>query len=342
MFKIVIDAGHGEKDNKGVYPEYREGTQMWKLSQKIIAILQDYDCEVITTRPKITDNPLPEERGKMAKGADLFLSLHSNTPSSKDKGKPSYEKATGTISFYSVKRPNDKPFAQRLAKLVADKMGIYSRGAEAKAKSNGDDWYAVIRNSIAVGCKHSFIIEHGFHSNKHDCAWLLNDKNLETLAVAESELITTYYDIKKPYVPPKEKIEKGDLVHIKDGAVYWNGKTIPKSVLARNYWVVSVNHATGRTLLGKSEDESFNLNSAVDVKYLWKVEPTDRSAATYPALPNYGDTSFETALNLIGISATFSNRNKIAKANGIKLYLGTKSQNARLLALLKEGILLKP
>lgn len=341
MFRIVIDAGHGEKDNKGVYPEYREGTQMWKLSQKIIAKLADYSCEVITTRPKITDNPLPEERGKMAKDADLFLSLHSNTPSSKDKGKPSYEKATGTISFYSVKRPNDKPFAERLAKLVADKMGIYSRGAQAKAKNNGDDWYAVIRNSIAVGCKHSFIIEHGFHSNKHDCAWLLDDKNLEKLAEAESELITTYYDIPKQYVPPKDKIEKGDLVHIIDNAVYWNGKKIPKSVLARNYWVVSVNHDIGRAVLGKSEDGSFNLNSAVAEKYLRKVEPTT-SAATFPAPKDYNGTSLETALNLIGISATYTNRLKIAKANGVSLYLGTKSQNARLLALLKEGELLKP
>lgn len=341
MFRIVIDAGHGEKDNKGVYPEYREGAQMWKLSQKIIAKLADYSCEVITTRPKITDNPLPEERGKMAKGADLFLSLHSNTPSSKDKGKPSYEKATGTISFYSVKRPNDKPFAERLAKLVADKMGIYSRGAQAKAKNNGDDWYAVIRNSIAVGCKHSFIIEHGFHSNRHDCAWLLDDKNLEKLAEAESELITTYYDIPKKYVPPKDKIEKGDLVHIIDDAVYWNDKKIPKSVLARNYWVVSVNHDIGRAVLGKSEDGSFNLNSAVAEKYLRKVEPTT-AAATFPALKDYNGTSLETALNLIGISATFSNRYKIAKANGESLYLGTKSQNARLLALLKEGELLKP
>lgn len=345
MFKIVIDPGHGEKDNKGVYTEYREGTQMWKLAQKILAKLADYECEYITTRPKITDNPLPEERGKMAKDADLFLSLHSNTPSSKDKGKPSYEKATGTISFYSVKRPNDKPFATDLAKGVADVMGIYSRGAQAKAKNNGDDWYAVIRNSIAVGCKHSFIIEHGFHSNKHDCAWLLDDKNLEKLAEAESELITTYYDIPKQYVPPKDKIEKGDLVHIEDGAVYWNGKTIPKSVLARNYYVTSINHTTGRAVLGKSEDGKFNLNSAVNEKYLKKVKSgktAQSSAATFPAVSGYEGSSITTALNLIGVSATYTYRLKIAQANGIKLYIGTAAQNAKLLDLLKQGELLKP
>lgn len=341
MFKIVIDPGHGKNENKGVYPEYREGTQMWKLAQKIIAHLQGYECEVITTRPNIDDNPLPEERGKMAKDADLFLSLHSNTPSSSDKGKPSYEKATGTISFYSVKRPLDKTFAVRLAKLVADKMGIYSRGAQAKAKKNGEDWYSVIRNSIAVGCKHSFIIEHGFHSNKHDCSWLLNDKNLEILAEAESELITTYYNIKK-IIPPKEEIEIGDLVRISDGAVYWNGAKVPKKYLEYDWYVIAMNHDTGRAVLGKSADGSKTLNSAIDEKYLTKVGADIPSTAErYPAAL-YNGSSIVAALKLIGADSSFSYRRKIAKANGINLYLGTSAQNKKLLDLLKKGELVKP
>lgn len=345
MFKIVIDPGHGEKDNKGVYPEYREGTQMWKLAQKILAKLADYECEYITTRPKITDNPLPEERGKMAKGADLFLSLHSNTPGSDSQGTPAYEKCTGAISFYSIKRPLDKVFAEKLVKGVADLMEIYSRGAKTKTKKNGEDWYAVIRNSIAVGCEHSFIIEHGFHTNRHDCAWLLEDKNLEKLAEFEVGLIASYYALKRKETPPTETIEKGDLVHIEDGAVYWNGKAIPKSVLTRNYYVTSINHTTGRAVLGKSEDGKFNLNSAVDEKYLKKIKSgktTQSSAATFPALSGYEGSSITTALNLIGISSTYSNRLKIAKANGIKLYIGTAAQNAKLLDLLKQGELLKP
>ena len=341
MFKIVIDAGHGKNENKGVYPEYREGTQMWKLSQKIISKLQGYDCEVITTRPSIDDNPLPEERGKMAKDADLFLSLHSNTPSSDDKGKPSYEKTTGTISFYSVKRPLDKTFAVRLAKLVADKMGIYSRGADDKTKKNGEDWYSVIRNSIAVGCKHSFIIEHGFHSNKHDCAWLLDEKNLEILAEAESELITTYYNIKK-VLPPKEEIEIGDLVRISDGAVYWNGKSVPSRFTKYDWYVIAINHDLGRAVLGKSADGKHALNSAIDEKYLTKVGVDNPSTAeTYPA-PLYNGNSIVAALKLIGVDSSFSYRREIAKANGINLYLGTSAQNKKLLDLLKKGELVKP
>lgn len=343
--KILIDPGHGKKDNKGVYTEYREGTQMWNLAQKIIARLGEYDCEVSCTRPSIDDNPLPDERGKMAKGYDIFLSLHSNTPGSEDKGKPSYEKTTGTIAFYSVVRPKDKEFATKLAKLVADIMGTYSRGADDKAKKNGEDWYAVIRNAIAVGCDHPFIIEHGFHTNKHDCAFLLEDKNLEKLAVGEVELLTSYYHIAKKILPPKDGIEKGDIVRIRDGAFYWNGAKIPKSILKREWVVVSVNDITGRVLLGKTPDGKHSLNSAMGIEYLVKVGETEDvkpSAATFPKPLGYDGSSIVSALNRIGAESSFSYRAKIAKANGIKLYLGTAKQNKQLLDLLEEGELIKP
>lgn len=49
------------------------------------------------------------------------------------------------------------------------------------------------------------------------------------------------------------------------------------------------------------------------------------------------------ALKSLKIDYSFSSRKKIAKANGIKLlYLGTSSQNIKLLSLLKQGKLIKP
>lgn len=48
------------------------------------------------------------------------------------------------------------------------------------------------------------------------------------------------------------------------------------------------------------------------------------------------------ALKSIGVNSAFSYRKQIAKANGIKSYLGTPSQNTKLLNLLKDGELLKP
>jgi hypothetical protein len=48
------------------------------------------------------------------------------------------------------------------------------------------------------------------------------------------------------------------------------------------------------------------------------------------------------ALNSLKIGSSFANRKKIAKANNIKLYIGTAAQNTRLLNLLKKGKLIKP
>lgn len=53
-------------------------------------------------------------------------------------------------------------------------------------------------------------------------------------------------------------------------------------------------------------------------------------------------TSLVDALKDVGVSSTFANRKKIAKANKIKLYAGTSKQNTKLLNLLKNGKLIKP
>ena len=52
-------------------------------------------------------------------------------------------------------------------------------------------------------------------------------------------------------------------------------------------------------------------------------------------------TSLVEALNSIKVDSSFGNRRKIAKANGIKVYLGTAKQNTTLLNLLKQGKLKK-
>lgn len=48
------------------------------------------------------------------------------------------------------------------------------------------------------------------------------------------------------------------------------------------------------------------------------------------------------ALKSIGENSSFTYRAKIAKANNIKLYVGTASQNSNMLNLLKQGKLIKP
>ena len=68
---------------------------------------------------------------------------------------------------------------------------------------------------------------------------------------------------------------------------------------------------------------------------------TSSSSASYYKKCASNHTSIVNALNSIGVNSSFSNRSKIAKANGIKVYVGTASQNIKLLNLLKQGKLKK-
>lgn len=68
---------------------------------------------------------------------------------------------------------------------------------------------------------------------------------------------------------------------------------------------------------------------------------TALKAAYFPKC-TYKGYSIVDALKSIKAQSSFTYRSKIAKANGIKAYLGTASQNSKLLFLLKEGKLIKP
>ncbi len=69
---------------------------------------------------------------------------------------------------------------------------------------------------------------------------------------------------------------------------------------------------------------------------------TSTTASKYFKKYTGTSVSIVTALNSIGATSTFSYRKKIAKANSVKLYVGTAKQNTTLLSLLKKGKLIKP
>lgn len=74
-----------------------------------------------------------------------------------------------------------------------------------------------------------------------------------------------------------------------------------------------------------------------------KPKPT-ATTSNVKYFPKYnGSTvSIVSALNSLKITSTYSYRTKIAKANKINLYVGTASQNTKMLNLLKQGKLIKP
>ncbi|MDO4793571.1 MAG: N-acetylmuramoyl-L-alanine amidase, partial [Filifactor alocis] len=103
--KIVIDPGHGGKDSGAVKNGYREKDLNLDISMYLIADLQAYGYEVITTR---TDDSYPtlDERAILANNvdADLFISVHNNSAEKKTEIK-------GIETYYSPGAQDSKKFA---------------------------------------------------------------------------------------------------------------------------------------------------------------------------------------------------------------------------------------
>lgn len=207
--KITLDPGHGQYGNKSPNnSKYIEGTQMWHLANKLKVALEKYGFEVVTTRPKITDNPSLSARGSAAgkNGSSMFLSLHSNAPGANADG--TYSKSvTGSVVYYSMTRSENKALADKLGNKVSQLMGHYYRGSKTREYPNkpGVDYYGVIRAAAQSGCKCAMLIEHGFHTNIADSNYLLVDENLQKIAEAEAAIIAEYFGQTKTENAPQEK-----------------------------------------------------------------------------------------------------------------------------------------
>ncbi len=209
--KIIIDPGHYENYNRSnVVPSYYEGTRMWKLAQYLIAALKSYGIPVSCTKKTINDYPkgvkngvvydAVEKRGAMAEGHDLMISLHSNAVKT--------ESVDRAVIIYPASGA-EKKLATKLGETVKSVMGVssyqlYTRKIDA-GELKGQDYYGVIRASVAVGTP-CIIIEHGFHTNKAVANWLMSNANLQKLAEAEAKAIADYYGVKKPTATTSDTI----------------------------------------------------------------------------------------------------------------------------------------
>lgn len=195
MATIVIDPGHYGGYNPGVCPGYYEGNTMLKLARYLGADLTAMGANVKYTRTTDYQNPSLTQRGQLAAGADLFISLHSDASDNPN--------TRGVAVFYSVQRPATEPFAAEIGRAVANVMGNSFNGTYARMSGTtpGVDYLGVLRSAVSVGAKNAFLVEHGYHSNYQDCLFLSNDANLRRIAAAEAEVIGRHFGlIKAPAV----------------------------------------------------------------------------------------------------------------------------------------------
>ncbi len=195
---IVLDPGHGRYGNPHTTREgFYEGTQNFILAEFLRDELVARGFEVLMTRNDVNEDPELVDRGELAgkSGALMFLSLHSNAPAN-DLPHDRYVATRGVETYYSVSDLEaNAVIARALNDAVLSVMDTEDRGI--KIRRSGEDpnvdYYRVIRSSVASGCRRAFLIEHGFHTNPEDSAYLQSSEQLAKIAAAEAAVIDEYF-----------------------------------------------------------------------------------------------------------------------------------------------------
>lgn len=205
--KIMLDAGHYGKYNRSpAVPAYYESDFTFKFVNMLKAALGAYGFTVGTTRKDQAKDLGLTNRGKAAKGYNLFISIHSNAVGSGVNNSVDYPVAITMVNDDKVSIDEEsKAVGEILAQVVASVMGTsqaartYTKLSTNDRDGNGikdDEYYGVLHGAKLVGVP-GIILEHSFHTNAKAAAWLLVEGNLQAMAAAEAAALANYYGMKK-------------------------------------------------------------------------------------------------------------------------------------------------
>ena len=272
MIKVMLDPGHGAgaKHNRGGVL-FNEGDNNFRFStylKKAMEATGNYKVDM--TRKKISDDPSLASRGKMGKGHDLFLSIHTNAAGPSVSGAEIYDDVNPDYA-------NTK-MAKDLSKACANALGIPDRGVRYRVITNRrDDWevyskpqrgrsnyYGVLRNSFA---RRNMLLEICFHTNKNDSRKFLD--NYDGVAKAIIGVLNAHYGVgAKKEAPTKYKGLTGDkfIDAIKDGAISaWHShKILPSLTIAQ----AILESDWGRSELAQNAYALFGIKAHTDPSHL--------------------------------------------------------------------------
>ncbi len=144
-----------------------------------------------------------------------------------------------------------------------------------------------------------------------------------------------HYHLDSIAVKAGQAVKKGNLLG-------YTGKTGKATGIHLHLGIRDLSKLTS-TQISKMNWNLLRSCSYIDPEKLSYTAPTAaKPAVTY--LPKYTgkSTSLVDALKSVKVDSSFGYRKKIANKNGISAYLGTASQNTKLLNLLKAGKAVKP
>lgn len=176
-FTIVIDAGHGGKDQGAAGRKVQEKEITLKIAQRAGKYIRrrTRGVDVILTRERDEFIPL-SERANFANfcEADLFISIHANSARGY---------AEGTETFVWSKRHN--PWSLKLARLIQKE---YAERAKRKNRGVKKANFAVLRNTNMP----AVLTEVGFISNAQEEKYMKSRRGRRKLAYCIYQAVKQY------------------------------------------------------------------------------------------------------------------------------------------------------
>ena len=315
---IAIGRGHGlytagKRCLKSIDPnETREWALNDRIADKVESKLANYECDILvvgdTTGAK--DVSLAS-RVKAVNKANpvMYISIHHNAGI--------YGKAGGgTIIYYYSSKTERKVQAQKLYNAIVKETGLVGNRCD-KIKSNS---LYVLRKTTCP----ALLIENGFMDSTVDTPIILTEEHAEKTAVGIVNFLVEEFGLKeKKVVAAKKSVEE-----------------IAKEVIAGKWG----NGATRRAKLHGAGYDYAEVQKVVNAIVNGETTKVTES----PYYPKYTGTDhrIDKVFETIGVPGTYrgkwNKRKPIATANGIKNYIGSGTQNAKLMKLAKQGKLLKP
>lgn len=235
--KICLDAGHYGKYNQSpANKAYYESDMNWKLHNLLKKYLKQYGFEVIQTRSNQTSDLALASRGKLAKGCDLFLSIHSNAV-----GSGVNETIDYPVAYVAISGKADD-IGLKLVRCVESIMDTDQKARIEHRKGSNGDYYGVIRGATSVGVP-GLILEHSFHTNTKMVNWLLNDANLDKLAKAEADVIAAHFGAQK-----SEKTSY--MVKVPAGTDVYSEPAVMQIEVSGTYTIVAEKNGYGKLKSG--------------------------------------------------------------------------------------------
>ena len=320
MAKVFISAGHGGSDSGAIGNGFKEKD----LNLSIALACRDYlvanGVEVKMSRTTDEDDGINQEAAESnAYGPDVTVSIHNNAGG-----------GDGVEAWYSIVGGLSKTCAENILDEVV-KIGQNSRGAKKKAGSNGKDYYGFIRMTKAP----AVIVECAFIDNVTDIQIVADEDKRMAMGIAIAKGILRTLGVQEKTTHPATQAP----TPIPAPAPAHSSKSIEE--IARE--VIAGKWGNGDDRKNRLTAAGYNYAEVQNAVNALCKNPT-KPISNVNYYPRYFGTSgsIVTALNTVGVASSFSNRKKIAKANGITAYLGTAAQNIKLLNLLKQGKLIKP